>query len=119
MDMKIAYKIWLDNNGKAFGKGPNELLKLVEATNSLRQAAAQMDMSYSKAWTVISDVEKRLGFLLLERTVGGLVGGGSKLTPQAKELTKRYDQLEKDVQEAMVKIYQNHFGIRWGKETKG
>jgi len=117
--MKIAYKIWLDNNGKAFGRGPNELLKRVEATNSLRQAAAQMAMSYSKAWKLINDMEDKLGFPLLERTVGGLVGGGSKITPRAKELAKRYDNLEKDIQKAMVKIYQKHLGVWLGKETKG
>ncbi len=25
--MKIAYKVWLDNNGKAFGKGPYRDIK--------------------------------------------------------------------------------------------
>jgi molybdate transport system regulatory protein len=116
--MEIGYRIWLDNNGKAFGKGPNELLKRVEATHSLHKAAAQMDMSYSKAWKIINDVENNLGFPLLERTVGGLAGGGSKLTPRAKKLLNQYDKLEKDIQKAMVRIYQNRFGIWWGKETK-
>jgi molybdate transport system regulatory protein len=116
--MQIGYRIWLDNNGKAFGKGPKELLKRVEAANSLRQAAAQMDMSYSKAWKMINHIEDNLGFPLLERTAGGLAGGGSKLTPQAKKLLTRYDQLEKDVQKAMAKVYWNRFGIWWGKETK-
>jgi molybdate transport system regulatory protein len=113
--MRIGYKVWLDNDGKAFGKGPNELLKRVEATKALRQAAAQMDMSYSKAWKLINDMEKRLGFPLLERAVGGLAGGGSKLTPRAKELLNQYDKLEQDVQKAMVKIYRNRFGIWWEK----
>ena len=116
--MKIGYRVWLDNNGKAFGKGPNELLRGVEATRSLRQAAAQMDMSYSKAWKLINDIENKLGFLLLERAVGGLAGGGSKLTPRAKELLNQYDRLEKDVQKAMVKIYRNRFGVWWEKEIK-
>jgi molybdate transport system regulatory protein len=113
--MKIGYRVWLDNNGKAFGKGPNELLKRVEATQSLRQAAAQMDMSYSKAWKLINDIENRFGFLLLERTVGGPAGGSSKLTPRAKELLNQYDNLEKDVRKAMARIYRNRFGIWWEK----
>jgi molybdate transport system regulatory protein len=113
--MKIGYRVWLDNNGKAFGKGPNQLLKRVEATQSLRQAAAQMDMSYSKAWKLINDIENRLGFPLLERAVGGPAGGSSKLTPRAKELLNQYDNLEKDVRKAMVRIYRNRFGIWWEK----
>lgn len=48
--MRLAYKIWLDNNGKAFGEGPYELLTRVERTGSLNRAAAEMGMSYNKAW---------------------------------------------------------------------
>jgi molybdate transport system regulatory protein len=117
-NMKIGYRVWLDNNGKAFGKGPKELLKRIEATNSLRQAAAQMDMSYSKAWKVIHDNENRLGFPLLERTVGGPSGGGSKLTPRARELLVQYDKLEKDVEKAVAKIYRNRFGAWWETERR-
>jgi hypothetical protein len=28
--MKVAYKVWLDNNGKAFGEGPYQLLKMIK-----------------------------------------------------------------------------------------
>ncbi len=55
--MKLLYKIWLDQNGKAFGDGPYELLKRVESTHSLHQAAGQMEMSYSKAWRLRIDNE--------------------------------------------------------------
>ncbi len=108
--MKIASKIWLDNNGKAFGKGPEELLRRVEATHSLNQAALQMGMSYSKAWRMIRAMEKRLGFALLERTVGGLDGGGSKITPEAQDLMRRYEQFEREADAALAQIYQNYFG---------
>ena len=61
--MKAACKIWLDQDGKAFGDGPYELLKRVEKTDSLHQAANQMGMSYSKAWGLIRVLEKGSGFL--------------------------------------------------------
>lgn len=107
--MKVAFKIWLDHNGKAFGDGPYELLKRVEKTNSLNEAAHQMGMSYSKAWKLIQTLEKRLGFPLLDRKVGGVSGGGSEVTSEAVELMKRYDRFEKDVGEAIEKLYQRHF----------
>ena len=107
--MKVAFKIWLDHNGKAFGDGPYELLKRIEKTNSLNEAAHQMGMSYSKAWKLIQTLEKRLGFPLLDRKVGGVSGGGSEVTPEAVELMKRYDRFEKDVGEAIEKLYQRHF----------
>jgi molybdate transport system regulatory protein len=107
--VKVAFKIWLDHNGKAFGDGPYELLKRVEKTNSLNEAAHQMGMSYSKAWKLIQTLEKRLGFPLLDRKVGGVSGGGSEVTSEAVELMKRYDRFEKDVGEAIEKLYQRHF----------
>ena len=107
--MKMAYKIWLDNRGKAFGGGPYELLIRVQKTNSLHKAASQMGMSYSKAWQLVRIMEKRLGFTLLTRKVGGISGGGSRVTPKATELMRRYRQFEKDAGEAIEKIYQKHF----------
>ncbi|MDP2970188.1 MAG: LysR family transcriptional regulator [Deltaproteobacteria bacterium] len=120
--MKLAYKLWLDSNGKAFGDGPYELLKRVKKTNSLRQAAFQMSMSYSKAWRLIRTLEQRLGFPLLERKVGGHSGGGSRVTPQARTLMQKYGRFRKDVKEALERIYQRHFahsqGVKMGKEEK-
>lgn len=108
--MKVIYKVWLDSNGKAFGEGPFELLKRVEQTQSLHQAANQMGMAYSNAWTLIRTVEQRLGFSLLDRKVGGRSGGGSQITPRARNLMDHYEGFRKDVEKAMRKIYQRHFG---------
>ena len=108
--MKLAYKIWLDQNGKAFGDGPFGLLKGVEETASLHQAATRMGMSYSKAWRLIGTVEKRLGFLLLERTVGGLSGGGSRITPMAKDFMLKYERFREEVERSLSKAFRRHFG---------
>jgi len=109
-EMKIAYKVWLDKDGKAFGDGPYELLRRVEKTKSLHQAANQMRMSYSKAWRLIRTLEERLGFVLLERKTGGPSGGGSKVTPQGKDLMNHYGRFRRDVEKGLEKIYKKHFG---------
>jgi molybdate transport system regulatory protein len=108
--MKVACKIWLDHNGKAFGDGPHELLRRVEIVNSLHEAARQMDMSYSKAWKLIHSMEKRLGFSLLDKKIGGRSGGGSHVTPKGKVLMKRYERFDKEARKAIEKAYQKHFG---------
>jgi molybdate transport system regulatory protein len=115
--MKIMHKVWLDQDGKAFGDGPYELLKRVERTDSLHQAANQMGMSYSKAWGLVRVMETRLGFLLLERKVGGVSGGGSTLTFKAKELMATYGQIRKEVEISIEKICQKHFrSVERGKK---
>jgi molybdate transport system regulatory protein len=108
--MKIAYKVWLDSNGKAFGGGPYRLLRNVERTGSLWKAAAEMGMSYSKAWRLMRNLERRLNFPLLERHAGGASGGGSFITPKARDLLNRYEKFGKDVDGVLEKIYQKHFG---------
>lgn len=109
---KVAYKIWLDNNGKAFGDGPYELLKRVEETHSLHGAAKEMGMAYSKAWRLIGAMEKRLGFLLIKRKTGGPFGGGSRVTSKGKELMKRYHYFRKEANTSLEKIYRTHFNSR-------
>jgi molybdate transport system regulatory protein len=114
--MKLLYKVWLDNNGKAFGDGPCELLKRVERTHSLHEAAKEMGMAYSKAWRLVGTMEKRLGFPLIDRQVGGAAGGGSRTTLQAKELMKRYERFQEEAKRSLERIYRKHFDAK-GEKT--
>lgn len=107
--MKLAYKIWLDNNGKAFGEGPYRLLKEIEKTGSLNQAAAQMGMSYRKAWVTLHTVEQKLGFTLIDRQIGGFSGGGSRITSAGQEFIRHYETFREEVKTALETIYKKHF----------
>jgi len=114
--LKIAYKIWIDNNGKAFGEGPYQLLKRIETTGSLHQAAIEMKMSYRKAWTTLNNIEKKLGFPLIERKVGGIAGGGSQITDQGRSLMNHYEAFRAEVKETLDNIYQRHFAYMDNKK---
>lgn len=107
--MRVASRIWLDNDGKAFGEGPYRLLKGVEKTGSLRQAAIKQGMSYRKAWLILKESEKKLGITMLERKVGGVSGGGSVLTPSGKAFVARYERFRKEANKALQQIYHKHF----------
>jgi molybdate transport system regulatory protein len=107
--MKVMLKIWIDQEGKAFGDGPYELLRRVGKTGSLHKAAAQMEMAYSKAWKLLRMIEQRLGFMILEREVGGRSGGGSRITPQGKKLMSCYAKFREEAQEAVIEIFQKQF----------
>ncbi len=108
--MKIAYKVWLDNDGKAFGEGPYRLLKQIEKAGSLHQAATDLKISYRKAWLVLDAVEKKLGFVFLERKIGGVSGGGSRMTAEGRKFLKKYEKFRSDVEKVLEKTYQKHFG---------
>ncbi len=108
--MRLVCKLALYNEEKVFGEGPFELLSRVESSGSLRRAAAEMSMSYTKAWRLVGALEQRLGFALLERHVGGSAGGGSGLTDDARELLRRFGALKAEAGEMLDELYHRHFG---------
>lgn len=86
--------IWIECNGKRFfGPGPVELLELITDTGSINQAAKQMEMSYKKAWKIISSLntEARQPFVVTQ--TGGNSGGGSIITDEAKAIILWYTAL--------------------------
>ena len=102
--MKPALRVMLcdDAGERFFGEGPCRLLHLIEETGSLRSAAAQMGLSYSKALRLVQHAEKELGFALTCKTIGGRGGGGSTLTAdglagqgtltaEARQFLERYE----------------------------
>jgi len=107
--MKLGYRIWIETDDKAFGVGTYELLKFIEKTGSLSQGAADMKVSYRKAWNIIHKAEEKLGIPLLDRTVGGAAGGGSKLTPQAEEFMKRYEMFHAEAKQSLKTLFEKYF----------
>lgn len=49
-------------------------------------------MAYSKAWRILRDCEKALGFELLDSTTGGRHGGGAVLTERGEALLADYER---------------------------
>lgn len=108
--MKLNYKIWIEKDGeKIFGDGPLDILHRVERTGSLRQAAAEINMSYSQAWNLMKDLEKRLGFDLLKRKVGGEKGGGSEITKEAREIMMKFEIFHERADQNLNSLYRKIF----------
>lgn len=107
--MKAKCKLWLDNNGKIFGKGPLLLLQGVEKHGSLSEAAKKLGMSYNKAHNLIKSIEKKTNTKLLIKKIGGANGGSSKLTPEAINLMTTYLAFERECIESVDKIYVKYF----------
>ena len=63
MNFKLTVRFYTED--KVFGPGIAQLLHRVVDHHSLRAAAISMNMAYSKAWTVLRNAERVLGFKLL------------------------------------------------------
>lgn len=108
--MELKSRFWIEKDGKrVFGKGPYIILKTVDRLGTLNKAADELNMSYSKAWSVIKAAEKRLGFLLLESRAGGVDGGGSELTPEARKLVKSFHDFCQEANHVLKGLYEKHF----------
>ena len=104
--MRAVTNIFLyQEDEKFFGEGPCRLLHGIETYGSLRAAAIQMNLSYSKATTMISRAEKAIGFSLTEKTIGGKGGGGSRLTKEAKIFLKKYETYREACYESNRRLY--------------
>lgn len=92
--IKIDGRFWLNKNGESFlGNGRIELLEKIDRVGSMHAAAKEMKMSYKAAWDRLNSMNELADEPLINRTVGGKGGGGTKLTPYARELIKTYKRL--------------------------
>ena len=109
--MKPALRVMLcdDAGERFFGEGPCRLLHLIEETGSLRAAAISMGMAYTKALTIMKRAEKNLGFPLTARRIGGKGGGGSALTPEAKEFLHDYETYRNACIQSSRELYSQIF----------
>lgn len=69
------------------------LLEAIDATGSINKAAATAGYIYKGAWLVLETASNLAHAPLTERVVGGLGGGGTRLTPAAHELLAAWRHL--------------------------
>ncbi|MFS8047121.1 winged helix-turn-helix domain-containing protein [Rhizobium sp. BR 314] len=76
------------------GRGKMELLEHIQKTGSISAAGRAMDMSYRRAWMLISELNHMFREPVVESQRGGQKGGGAALTPFGEELLRRFRSME-------------------------
>ena len=116
-DVFLNYKIWLSGltgNGQIQPEAFS-LLENIRNSGTLKAAADAADMSYRKAWGIITDAEEILGYSLLEKHRGGKDGGNSTVTPAAIKLLEAYQALQQRFDESVEKAFEE-FVLRINKQ---
>jgi len=97
MGNTLEGRFWISKSQNSFlGKGRIELLLLIEEAGSITKAAKMMKMSYKAAWDSVDTMNNLSEYPLVKRVKGGKGGGGTQLTPYAKELIATYKILQEE-----------------------
>ncbi|NOT10493.1 MAG: TOBE domain-containing protein [Methylococcaceae bacterium] len=70
------------------------LLRAIDQSGSINQAAKQVDLSYKGAWQMIERANNFAPKVLISTATGGSKGGGTKLTAAGLALLKLFTRLE-------------------------
>ena len=110
--MELHSKLWIEEDGKLLLSDYRvRLLRLIDETGSLAEAAAMMDLSYRRAWGKLKEIEQNLGVKLVDRAVGGAGGGGSSLTADGRRLIERYEHFRAAAGQELAKEFARKFGM--------
>ena len=78
----------------ALGPGKAELLEHIAQTGSLRKAAAAMEMSYMRAWTLVQTMNRCFKKPVVVTTRGGAAGGSALVTETGRRVLDLYRHME-------------------------
>ncbi len=91
-----AFKVWLETDeGFVFGPGVYRLLRKIEETGTLKEAAESLGMSYRFAWGLVRKAEEKIGHPLITAYKGGKAGGGgAELTEVGHQFLDEFSKIE-------------------------
>lgn len=92
-------KISIEKESLFFNSRTKLLLILIQETHSVRSACRHIALSYSKAWNMLNQLEKELGYAVIQRQHGGSNGGKTYLTPQGLDFLGKFQQFEQNVRQ--------------------
>lgn len=106
--MELKAKLYLvDEEGNKFmGIGVLWLLQHIREHKSLRKGSSVLGISYSKAFSMVRNLEKSLGVAILDRKKGGANRDGATLTPFGEQFIELYETFEQEAKLTLEKPYE-------------
>ena len=112
--VRLGIKLWVESDaGALIGPGRLALLEGIRRLGSLNKAAAELRMSYRKAWGRLKDAEERLGSPLVANAGGRK---GYELTELGNSLVDEYLAWRAEVETYALERARKHFPWAVGDE---
>src|SRR6478752_1718746 len=107
----VGIRVRIERDGSVIlSERAAELLAEIGRHRSITKAAKAAGMSYRKAWTVVREINEAAGQTLVQAAVGGIKGGGAKLTERGKFAREVYDDVRRTMHEAAAGALQRSIG---------
>ena len=96
-DLNLKVKLYIQNGSEKFmGIGVLWVLQKTQELGSLRAAANDLGISYSKVYRMIVNLEKNLGARVIDRRKGGADRSGATLTEFGIRFAEMYDTFQRE-----------------------
>jgi molybdate transport system regulatory protein len=93
-------------DSERLGPGKMQLLELIHSTGSISAAGRAMDMSYRRAWLLVSAMNAMFSTPVVDSQRGGKQGGGAVVTEFGEELLARYRSMQQKVDKVLDADFQ-------------
>ena len=108
--MEPRVKLWIEKDGRlALSAYRVRLLRLIDETGSLAEAAVNMGLSYRRAWGKLREIESNLGIKLVASEAGGAGGGGSRLTEDGRRLIDIFERFQAATERDLAQEFARFF----------
>ncbi len=84
------------------GPGKADLLEAIDRTGSIRAAAADLGMSYMRAWSLVRVMNAAFRTPLVQSVRGGTGHGGAVVTPLGMRVVTLYREMERAALDAVA-----------------
>lgn len=88
------------------GPGKADLLDAISRTGSIRAAAAELGMSYMRAWSLVRTMNDSFRDPLVEKERGGAAQGGAQLTEHGRTVLALYRRMEEKALRAIEPLWE-------------
>ncbi|MGK0466888.1 NTP transferase domain-containing protein [Clostridium sp.] len=94
------------------------LLELIDDNESVNGACKRMSLSLSKAWDMINELEKNLGYEIVLRRRGGAKEGRTQLSHEGRKFMENYDQFYSAVTKYTWEQFEKYFEDKTSKDIE-
>lgn len=102
-------EVRLERENRFFDERAKLLLVILDEMKTMGKACQHMALSKRKAWDIINEMERELGFKVVHRRHGGREGGSTELTEAGHRFLHQYLELENDIRRYANERFQDLF----------